>query len=247
MTRMPQDLRVDRTLTGDELARINRWVLVSSSVRGTVHTVNNILQTISGQAELLGQRPDLPDDARRRIDRIAIQTGRAAELMRELSALGRESSEAMDRADIRLVTERAVALRQYDMAKAQIALEVAGEAGGAAMGAIDVRALMLVLLNLLLNAQQALTGMPDARVILTVGRSGHQVSVTVKDNGPGVPVEDRDRVFEPFYTTRREGATLGLGLTVARLIVEAHAGQITLVGPPNGGSGACVEIVLPAL
>ena len=91
MPLMPDDMVVQHALSGDELARINRWVLVTSSVRGTVHTVNNILQTISGLAELLGQRSDLPEDARRRIDRIAAQTGRAADIMRELVALGRSA------------------------------------------------------------------------------------------------------------------------------------------------------------
>jgi signal transduction histidine kinase len=240
---MPEELVVQRALTGSELARVNRWVLVTSSVRGTVHTVNNILQTISGQAELLGQRPDLPEDARRRIDRIAAQTVRAADLMRELAALGREAPDAPDRADLRQMADRAYALRQYELSKNQVTVEVEGEPVGRCLATIDQQSLVLVLLNLLLNAQQALAGVPHATIRIEVGNRNSMLTIAVEDNGPGVPAADRERVFEPFYTTGRPGATLGLGLTVARLLVEEHHGRLDLA---DTAVGARFELSLPA-
>ena len=243
---MAIDLSVTRELAGDTLARINRFVLVSSSVRGTVHAVNNLLQTIGGQAELLGQREDLPEDVLTRVERISAQTVRAAELMRELSSLGREAPGAPDRTDVRRAIDRAYSLRQYDMGRAQIAVEFSGEPAGACMAAIDAQALILAVLNLLLNAEQALAERPGARVDISVLQQDGAIVVAVQDNGPGIPAEHRDRVFEPFFTTGRPGATLGLGLTVARLLATGHGGQLVLASDPGQGDGARFEMRLPA-
>lgn len=239
------ELSVTRELSGDTLARINRFVLVTSAVRGTVHAVNNLLQTIGGQAELIGQRQDLPEDVLKRVERISAQTVRAAELTRELSSLGRETPGAPDRTDVRRAIERACSLREYDMGRAQIAVELSGEPAGACTAAIDAQALMLAVLNLLLNAEQALAEQANARVEMSVVRHDGSIVVAVQDNGPGIPPEYRDRIFEPFFSTHRPGATLGLGLTSARLLAAEHGGQLVLADAPQSG-GARFEIRLRA-
>jgi C4-dicarboxylate-specific signal transduction histidine kinase len=166
--------------------------------------------------------------------------------MRELSSLGRETRDATDRTDLRLVADRVRALRQYDLSRAQIAVDVSGDPGGVCTGAIDEQALMLVLSNLLLNAEQALIGQPDARIAISIHKQDGRVLVRVQDNGPGVSPEHQDRIFEPFYTTGRPGATLGLGLPVARMVVAEHGGQLRLASCADTGGGACFEIDLPA-
>lgn len=235
------------TIPDDQLPRVNRWVLVTSVVRGTVHTVNNILQTIGGQAELLGQRQNLDEDVRRRLDRIAAQTGRAAALMRDLSSLGRESRDIADRTDLRQGVERVLSLRQYDLSRGQISAAITGEAAGACVAAIDPQALTIAVLNIILNAEQALAGHSGARIAIEVVRKDGRFVVSVADNGPGVPAEDHDRIFEPFFSTGRSGATVGLGLTVARRLVEAHGGCLELSGDPAPASGARFDLSLPAV
>jgi signal transduction histidine kinase len=245
---MAADLSVTRALSGETLARINRFVLVTSSVRGTVHTVNNILQAIGGQAELLGQRDDLPADVPGRVDKIAAQTVRAADLMRELSSLGRETPGASDRVDVRRTIDRVYAIRQYDLGRAQIQTELSGEPAGACVAAIDAQALMLVVLNLLLNAEQALAGRTGgARIVVSVEKREGQAVIAVADNGPGVPPDHEARLFEAFFTTGRTGATLGLGLTVSRLLAEEHGGRLSFAGTGIGGHGARFEVALPAI
>ena len=104
--------------------------------------------------------------------------------------------------------------------------------------------LVQVLLNLLLNANQALAGRPDARVVVESARDGRSVVVQVRDNGPGIPEEQRHRVFDPFFTTRAPGEGTGLGLSIAFDIVREHGGELELGAAPEGG--ACFTIRLPA-
>lgn len=104
-----------------------------------------------------------------------------------------------------------------------------------------VRARRLALVRALANVMQnAVEHSPEGRrVLVLLGGDGHQVWVEISDEGPGVPAELRERVFEPFFTTRQGGS--GLGLAVARAAIEAHGGRVTL----ESGVGCTVRLALP--
>jgi signal transduction histidine kinase len=110
----------------------------------------------------------------------------------------------------------------------------------------DPASLEQLFLNLLLNAAQALDAGKRTFVDMNPG-SGEEgsepgsVTVSIRDEGPGIPVESRDRVFEPFYSTRAEGT--GLGLPIARRIVQAHGGRMDIESEP--GRGCTVAVTLP--
>lgn len=233
-------------LSNDDLVRINRAILVAAVVRGTVHSVNNILQTIGGQAEMLAQRPDAAGEIGRRAERISAQTARAAGYMRELSALGRELPSAPDRVDIRQCLDRAYALREYDLHRAHIAFGIRFDTEPVPPARIDLPALSMIVLNLLLNAEQALADTTDSRIDVVVGASGGRTLISVRDDGPGIAADRRDRVFGAFYTTGAAGATLGLGLPVSRYLAEQHGGRLVLAAP-DGDRGARFDLELPAL
>ena len=104
--------------------------------------------------------------------------------------------------------------------------------------------LQQVILNLLMNAIDAVTTMPPDRRrvrILTSGRDG-EVRLAVADAGPGIPTERISEIFEPFYTTK-SGGGMGMGLAIARSIVEAHGGRLTAEN--NAGGGATVSFSVP--
>ncbi|GAA0746320.1 MULTISPECIES: sensor histidine kinase [Sphingomonas] len=109
-------------------------------------------------------------------------------------------------------------------------------AGGLPPVPADGVQLRQVLINLLINAAQA---MADAQcwnraLKLRARADGGFVQIDVEDSGPGIAATDRDRLFEGFYTTRASG--LGLGLKICRQIVEDHGGTIDHVPRPSGGS-----------
>ncbi|MFL5418939.1 MAG: ATP-binding protein [Myxococcales bacterium] len=99
-----------------------------------------------------------------------------------------------------------------------------------------------VFLNLLVNAGQALAGRADARVRITTERAGNEVRVMVADNGPGIPAADQRRIFDAFFTTKRESAGSGLGLTISREIVTQHGGELTVESEEGKGSRFIVKL-----
>ncbi len=108
----------------------------------------------------------------------------------------------------------------------------------------DPAALNQVFLNLLKNSAEALDGQTGGRIWIEAGTDDGWVSVTIRDNGPGVPEEARTRLFEPFFSTKEAGQGSGLGLSICRRIVGEHGGTIVATGPP--GEGAAFTIRLPA-
>jgi signal transduction histidine kinase/CheY-like chemotaxis protein len=99
-----------------------------------------------------------------------------------------------------------------------------------------------VLLNLIVNAGQALAGRPDARLRVTTERTGGEVRVMVADNGPGIAPADQGRIFEAFFTTKRNEAGSGLGLAISREIVAQHGGQLTVESEEGKGSRFIVKL-----
>jgi len=90
----------------------------------------------------------------------------------------------------------------------------------------------------------------DGVIRIEVRRQGSRVRATVCDEGPGIPQEEREKVFTRFHTARPESETFGdhsgLGLAIARTIAEAHDGTLAVADQPDGGQGACLALELPA-
>jgi signal transduction histidine kinase len=105
--------------------------------------------------------------------------------------------------------------------------------------------LQQVVLNLVMNAGEAMNAMPDgARVLDIRSKLGqpNEVIIAVKDSGPGIDPKDVDRIFDPFFTTKSQG--MGMGLSICRSIIEAHHGQLS--ASPGVTRGAVFQIALPS-
>jgi two-component system sensor histidine kinase HydH len=107
--------------------------------------------------------------------------------------------------------------------------------------AVDVDQFRLVLMNLLLNAAQAMNN--TGTITVAVHSRPDEIEVEIADQGPGVSPEARDRLFEPFFTTKHRGT--GLGLPTARRMVEAHGGQLSIASAPDAAPGTVARVRLP--
>jgi C4-dicarboxylate-specific signal transduction histidine kinase len=108
--------------------------------------------------------------------------------------------------------------------------------------------LQQVIMNLVINAMDAMVGMPltERKITISTARNGTSVDLAVLDAGPGIPSEKIKEIFEPFFTTKPEG--MGMGLSIARTIVEAHGGHLSAQNLPERGAGfnIAIPIVLAA-
>lgn len=230
-------------LSFDDHVTLNRLATAARLMSGATHEVNNALQVISGTVELLMASPDVPDTVLQSLARIHAQSARAAAAMVGMAALSRPPADGPNTFDARDVVSRAADLRRYAIGRSglSISLDAAAEPlmvrGNAAQ-------LLQAVVNLIENAEQALSGRAAGRIQVTAALDGSAVRVLVADNGPGLATDVADRVFDPFVTTRPRPDSVGLGLPVARAIAGAHGG--TLVAEPST-HGATFALRIPRI
>lgn len=233
---------MNTSLSPEQLLALNRLAIVARVFAGTVHEVNNALQIVAGSAELLAARGDLPDAARRAVDRIQMQSSRAAGSVHDVMQFVRDRGDVACRTSLRDVVQRAVAMRAYLIRRAN--LTVRFDPAAAPEAPVHGRPVQLVqaVLNVIMNAEQALEGRPNGIIGVTLSEAGDVVQLRVNDNGPGLAVEIADRLFEPFTTTCPVPDAPGLGLAASRLILHAHGGDLAV---EPGDVGCCVTLTMP--
>jgi C4-dicarboxylate-specific signal transduction histidine kinase len=139
------------------------------------------------------------------------------------------------------VVDESVALVAHDIRARQIVLNVNRSSSPCAIDGDQVL-LQQVLVNLLINAVDAVAEMPPVKRQITIATevSAGAVAVSVRDTGPGVPADIMSRLFTPFSSTKPQG--LGIGLTIARTIIHAHGGTIQACNNPEGGATFTVTL-----
>ncbi|MFY9552070.1 MAG: HAMP domain-containing sensor histidine kinase, partial [Thermoanaerobaculia bacterium] len=165
---------------------------------------------------------------------------RAAHLVNNLLEFARPRPRTPQQTDLRAVLANAA--ESVETAFAGRRLELSADPDGAPVLVIgDPRELEQVFVNLLTNARDA---SPEGGVVTCrLEANGETVRVTVADRGPGVSGSAAERIFQPFYTTKKSGGT-GLGLAISRDIVKRHGGQIALTPRAGGGAEAIVDLPL---
>jgi signal transduction histidine kinase len=217
--------------------------VVGSLAAGLAHEIGTPLHVISATAEFLMK--GLPSEEDRRLREIVAETERISRLVRELLTFARGSPQGRSAIRPGEAVERALRLARITFERKH--LQISGEVpeGGPLVSA-DPDGLHQVLLNLLMNAAQAVAegGRIAVRVrSLEQDQAAPAVVIEVEDDGPGVAPELRERIFDPFFTTRSDGT--GLGLAVCARIVADHGGDIRVGRGALGG--ASFEVQLPAV
>jgi signal transduction histidine kinase len=227
----------------DDLITLNRSATVARLVSGVFHELNNALQVIGGTVELLQDTPGLPDAVIKGLQRIHGQNARAASAISEVMTFARQRTDARGRVNVRDVATRAVGLRSYAISRARLAIAFDPPKDGQVSVDGSATLLQQAVLNLIVNAEQALAGRSDGAIQVEMELPQGWVVLRVSDNGPGVDPAVVTRMFDPFVTTRAREEASGLGLAVARQIAELHGGTLTLETRTTGASFA---LKLPA-
>lgn len=228
----------------EDLVTLNRTATVARLVAGVFHELNNSLQVIGGLAELLQDTPGTPPPVADGLRRIHEQSVKAAAAIADVMTFSRRKPDAGGRVNMRDLTTRAVGLRTFAISRARLTMLYEPPKAGVVDVQGSANLLLQAMLNLIVNAEQALAGRPGGTIRVELALPPGFVVVRVSDNGPGVDPALAERLFEPFTTSRSRDESSGLGLAVARQIAELHGGTLTL---EHADAGACFAMRLPSV
>jgi two-component system NtrC family sensor kinase len=233
---------------GDELRRRSeRMASLGTTLAGVAHELNNPLAAIMGFTQLLMRKP-WPAEDRSALETINHEAIRSATIVKDLLAMARKrDQERRIRTNVNDVVGYVARTRRYALETAGVRCRLSLDPTLPAVFG-DRTQLEQVFLNLLNNAEHALTARSDAsrlrgNVLIRTHRDDSHVIVDVQDDGPGIPTDVRAHIWDPFWTTKDEGEGTGLGLAVVNSIIEDHGGTITL--EDGAETGACFVIRLP--
>ncbi len=227
-----------------QLVQAEKMAALGQTISGVAHELNNPLATILTWSERLAQK-SLEDGARRGIEIILHEAERAAKIVRQLLTFARKRQSTRTMVDLNQVVRETLALRAYEQRVTNITVIDALAAGLPHVFA-DPHQIQQVLLNLVINAEQAMLSANGRGTIVV--RTWHDptrevLALELHDDGPGVPSDVQAKIFDPFFTTKEVGKGTGLGLTVAYAIVQEHGGRIRV--QPANARGASFLMELP--
>jgi signal transduction histidine kinase len=225
-----------------ELQRVSSLGVLAG---GICHELNNALTPILNYAKL-GLRNQDPDFRRRAFEKILDGAERAAAITGGVLGLARPRADRRSATDLVRLVEEVLLLTAKDLSKGRVHVDFRVE--GRPHARVNPAQIQQVLLNLIINARQAMPEGGTARVRVGLDAAGRFAEVSIADTGVGIAPADLRRIFEPFFTTKTGpdetglGGT-GLGLSVCREIVEAHKGRLRAESHP--GEGTTFTLLLP--
>jgi signal transduction histidine kinase len=239
---MLQQLRESREeielLHRTQMSRAEHLATLGELATGLAHEIRNPLAGIAGVIEIIGR--DLPSTspARAVVKDVRLEIARISRTLTDLLETARPRRPEIRRSNLNTTVEHAVMLARQQVFSRPIKIELL-QAPDLAEVEHDSDQIHQVVLNLLLNAVQAMEGAGTVRV--EIGSRDDCAVVVVSDTGSGIPPQQIRHIFRPFYTTKGNGT--GLGLSLARRIVEEHHGRIEVSSVV--GKGSNFEVVLP--
>lgn len=223
-----------------EIERQGRLSSLGEALAGVAHELKNPLTVILTYAEMGAEAPDLPARAREDMDAIREQAVRMRDMVQDLLGFSRTRADAGS-FDVTELVRRVLVMQRMAYGAAVRFIEDVAWTGRALGSGARVEQ---ILTNLLANAADAVERGPGEVTARVEKGSDGQVRIIVQDNGPGVPAELAERVFEPFLTTKAEGKGTGLGLAISRKLAVTMGGALEL--EPSAQSGARFVLTLRA-
>jgi PAS domain S-box-containing protein len=243
----------DRTDLETQLTQAEKLSSIGLLAAGVAHEVNTPLAVISSYTQMLAKqmRPMMEQDKRLApvLDKITQQTFRASEIVNGLLNFSRTGGTAFTSVDLNRLVRDTLTLLEHQFKTARVAVNTEFDAALPRIQGNEGK-LQQVMLNLLLNARDAMHGAPDALVQLSTEQAGGRVWVVVRDCGVGIEPEHLHRIFDPFFTTKtmpRDGQHkgTGLGLAVSYGIMQEHAGKMHVESKVGAGTTFRLEFPMP--
>jgi signal transduction histidine kinase len=219
------------------LSHVGRVTAMAELTASLTHDLGQPLTAILINAQaarrMLDRGVQDPKDFREILSDIVADDQRASEVLRRVRAFIKKDKTPRRLVDVNAIVQDVVSLLRSDANIRKVSVEVDLDPGLPPVLGDHVQ-LQQILVNLLMNAFDALGTASERRTIVTTRKAGTAIHVSVNDSGSGIPAADLARIFDPFYTTKASG--LGMGLSIARSLVEAHGGQLWAENNKDGGA-----------
>jgi signal transduction histidine kinase len=228
-----------------QLAQSQRLTALGELVSTTTHEFNNVLMTILNYAKMGTRHKDAPTRDKC-FEKILASANRAATITNTVLGMARNRSAGQEATDLCKLVDDTLLLLEREMNKYRVTVEKSYQAIPTAY--VNGNQVQQVLLNLLINARQAMPSGGRIWIKLAYDAQSEMIDLVVRDNGCGIPADKLPRIFESFYTTKKgpdasgKGGT-GLGLSMCRDILEAHHGRIRV--DSTVGKGTAFTLKLP--
>lgn len=231
-------------LLKQQLAQAQKMTALGELVSTTTHEFNNVLTTIINYAKM-GLRHHDAATRQKAFEKILSAGTRAARITQGILGFARNRTSALEPTDMRKLVDDTLLLLEREMMKYRVAVDT--QLAPVPPALANTNQIQQVLLNLLVNARQAMPG--GGRILVSLGpdATGEMIELTVRDSGVGMSGEVMRRIFDPFFSTKDgpdasgKGGT-GLGLATCRDIIEAHRGRIRVESSPGKGTAFVVKL-----
>jgi two-component system sensor histidine kinase HydH len=236
-----RDMREIKLLQ-EKVKRSEKLAAIGELAAGVAHEIRNPLSSIRGFAQFL--RHSLKDKPQEKeyAETMVTEVDRINRVVTDLLTFARPMTVEISPTDITELVEHSVRLVEADALSREVTIN--RKISDLNRLPMDANQITQALLNLLLNALQAVPPKGNIEIGADLDASESQLHLWVIDNGPGIPSNKIEKVFEPFYTTREKGT--GLGLSIVHKIAENHNGEIRVNSPPKGmPRGCCFSIIMP--
>jgi nitrogen-specific signal transduction histidine kinase len=223
----------DRSDLERRLVQADKLSSIGLLAAGVAHEVNTPLAVISTYAQMLAKQVNGDDQKAKLLDKIAKQTFRASEIVNSLLNFSRTSAAEFGEVNLNRIVEETVSLVRHQLDKARVNLDLQLDTGLLPIKG-NAGKLQQVLLNLVLNARDAMEG--GGRLSIRTFNAGGTAHVQVTDSGTGIAPEHLQRIYDPFFTTKAARKGTGLGLSITYGIVQEHGGSIEVESQPGQGT-----------
>ncbi len=235
-----RDAEAEKIDLKNQLHHADRLSTVGELAAGVAHELNEPLGSIMGFAQLASKCPGLPQQAEKDLEKIVKSSLHAREIVKKLMSFSSTTHSEKKKTDINQLVEESLYFFKSRCYKEGIELNILLEPDLPII-TVDPVQIEQVLTNIIVNAMQAMT--EGGKLYIQTSANDRNLNITLMDTGHGMKKEVMEKIFTPFFTTKKIGKGIGLGLSVVKGIIDSHHGTINVESEP--GKGTQFQIILP--